>query len=43
VASAALRPVDDARRLDVMQQQFGVRHERLRICLQPAIFCELVG
>ena len=25
-------------RLDVMQQQFGVRHERLRICLSSRLY-----
>ena len=43
VAGATLRPVDDAGRLDVMLQQLGIGHERLRFaCLQPPIVCELV-
>ena len=43
VAGATPRPVDDAVTLDVMLQQLGIGHERLRFaCLQRPIFCDLV-
>ena len=44
MAGAALRPVDDAVTLDVMLQQLGIGHERLRFaCLQPLCFVSLFG
>jgi len=38
VAGATLRPMDDAFTLDVMLQQLGVGHWRLRICKSPAAY-----
>ena len=38
VAGAALPPVDDVFTLDVILQQLGIGHWRLRICMSPAAY-----